>query len=111
MFFMPLVAPGASVVSQLDGDFCNPELLWAFHLGQFALSRLDPCSSIVVVGPDVVNTAIHHVLILPLVGHSEDKSLAFAFASQNELMTESGNTIVWFLDSVHLTCPTHACGK
>ncbi|KAJ9065834.1 hypothetical protein DSO57_1015465 [Entomophthora muscae] len=31
----------------------------------------------------VVNTAIHHVSILPSVGHFEDKSLAFAFASQN----------------------------
>ncbi|KAJ9055458.1 hypothetical protein DSO57_1003955 [Entomophthora muscae] len=31
--------------------------------------------------PIVVNTAIHHVLILPLVGHFKDKSLAFAFAS------------------------------
>ncbi|KAJ9061513.1 hypothetical protein DSO57_1019856 [Entomophthora muscae] len=59
----------------------------------------------------VVNTAIHHILILPLVGHFEDKSLAFAFTSQNELMTESGSTIVWFLDSAQLTCPTHACGK
>ncbi|KAJ9051225.1 hypothetical protein DSO57_1006477 [Entomophthora muscae] len=58
-----------------------------------------------------VNTAIHHVLILPLVGHFKDKSFAFTFASQNELMTQSGNTIVCFLDSAHLTCPTHACGK
>ncbi|KAJ9062929.1 hypothetical protein DSO57_1005441 [Entomophthora muscae] len=59
----------------------------------------------------VVNAAIHHVLILPLLGHFGDKSLAFAFASQNELMTESGNTIVWFLDPVQLTHPTHAGGK
>ncbi|KAJ9076858.1 hypothetical protein DSO57_1039600 [Entomophthora muscae] len=35
----------------------------------------------------------------------------FAFASQNKLMTESGNTIFWFLDSAHLTCLTHACGE
>ncbi|KAJ9080039.1 hypothetical protein DSO57_1029272 [Entomophthora muscae] len=59
----------------------------------------------------VVNTAIHHVLILPLVGHFKDKSLAFTFASQNELMTVSGNPIFRFPDSVQLTCPTHAGGK
>ncbi|KAJ9074572.1 hypothetical protein DSO57_1005023 [Entomophthora muscae] len=57
----------------------------------------------------VVNATIQHVVISPLVGHFEDKSLAFAFASQNELMTESGNMIVWFFDSAQLTCPTHAC--
>ena len=62
-------------------------------------------------GGNVVNNGIHHVLILPLVGHFEDKSLAFAFASQNELITESGNMIVWFPDSAQLTCPTHTCGK
>ncbi|KAJ9086188.1 hypothetical protein DSO57_1006699 [Entomophthora muscae] len=54
---------------------------------------------------NVVNATIHHVLNLPLVGHFEEEPLAFAFASQNELMTKSGNTIVWFLDSVQLTCP------
>ncbi|KAJ9062121.1 hypothetical protein DSO57_1014005 [Entomophthora muscae] len=59
----------------------------------------------------VVNIAIHHVLILPLVGHFEEKSLAFAFASQNELMTESGSTIFWFLDPAQLTLPPHADGK
>ncbi|KAJ9069474.1 hypothetical protein DSO57_1018253 [Entomophthora muscae] len=30
---------------------------------------------------DVVNNGIHHVLISPLLGHFEDKSLAFAFDS------------------------------
>ncbi|KAJ9050054.1 hypothetical protein DSO57_1018055 [Entomophthora muscae] len=59
----------------------------------------------------VVNNGIHHVLILPLLGHFEDKSLAFAFDSQNELASASGNMIVWFPDSAQLTCPTHACGK
>ncbi|KAJ9049468.1 hypothetical protein DSO57_1024045 [Entomophthora muscae] len=48
---MPLVAPSTSVMSQLDGDLCNPELLWAFHLGQFSLERLDPYSGVFVVGP------------------------------------------------------------
>lgn len=48
---MPLVAIGASVMSQLDGDLCNPESLWEFHLGQFVLGRLDPSSGVVVVGP------------------------------------------------------------
>ncbi|KAJ9074365.1 hypothetical protein DSO57_1007214 [Entomophthora muscae] len=59
----------------------------------------------------VVNNGIHHVLISPLVGHFEDKSLAFAFNSQNELASASGNMIVWFPESAQLTCPTHACGK
>ncbi|KAJ9076011.1 hypothetical protein DSO57_1030213 [Entomophthora muscae] len=44
-------------------------------------------------------------------GLFEDKLLAFAFASQNELMTESGNTIVWFLDPAQLTFPTSAGSK
>ncbi|KAJ9058577.1 hypothetical protein DSO57_1011031 [Entomophthora muscae] len=52
-----------------------------------------------------------HVSISPSVGHFEDESLAFAFASRNELMAESGNTIVQFLDPVQLTCPTHAGGE
>ncbi|KAJ9071509.1 hypothetical protein DSO57_1036165 [Entomophthora muscae] len=59
----------------------------------------------------VVNTAFYHVSILPLVGHFKDKYLAFAFVSQNELMTKSGSTISWFLDPAQLTCPTHADGK
>ncbi|KAJ9060199.1 hypothetical protein DSO57_1033412 [Entomophthora muscae] len=59
----------------------------------------------------VVNNGIHHVLISPLLGHFEDKSLAFAFDSQNELASASGNMIVWFPDSAQLTRPTHACGK
>ncbi|KAJ9061684.1 hypothetical protein DSO57_1018245 [Entomophthora muscae] len=59
----------------------------------------------------VVNNGIHHVLILPLLGHFEEKSLAFAFDSQNELASASGNMIVWFPDSAQLTRPTHACGK
>ncbi|KAJ9068039.1 hypothetical protein DSO57_1032744 [Entomophthora muscae] len=59
----------------------------------------------------VMNTAIHHVLILPLVGHFKDKSLAFAFASQKNLMTESESSIVLFLDPAQLTCPTNAGGK
>ncbi|KAJ9080824.1 hypothetical protein DSO57_1020810 [Entomophthora muscae] len=37
----------------------------------------------------VVNNSIHHVLILPLVGHFEEKSLAFAFDSQNELVPDA----------------------
>ncbi|KAJ9069999.1 hypothetical protein DSO57_1013103 [Entomophthora muscae] len=59
----------------------------------------------------VVNNGIHHVLILPLVGHFEDKSLASTFDSQNELASASGNMIVQFPDSAQLTRPTHACGK
>ncbi|KAJ9060816.1 hypothetical protein DSO57_1026864 [Entomophthora muscae] len=59
----------------------------------------------------VVNAAIHHVLILPLLGYFEDKSLSFAFSLQNEAGSKLGNTIVWFPDSAQLTCPTHACGK
>ncbi|KAJ9084877.1 hypothetical protein DSO57_1019517 [Entomophthora muscae] len=59
----------------------------------------------------VVNNSIHHVLILPFLGHFEDKSLAFAFDSQNKLASASGNMIVWFPDSAQLTCPTHACGE
>ncbi|KAJ9081849.1 hypothetical protein DSO57_1010522 [Entomophthora muscae] len=59
----------------------------------------------------VVNNGIHHVLILPLVGHFEDKYLAFALDSQNKLVSASGNMIVWFPDSVQLTCSTHAFGK
>ncbi|KAJ9058781.1 hypothetical protein DSO57_1008590 [Entomophthora muscae] len=59
----------------------------------------------------VVNNGIHHVSILPLLGHFEDKSLVFAFDSQNELASASGNMIVWLPDSAQLTCPTHACGK
>ncbi|KAJ9066822.1 hypothetical protein DSO57_1005785 [Entomophthora muscae] len=39
----------------------------------WALSMVGPM-------PGVVNTAIHHVLILPLLGYFEDKSLSFAFA-------------------------------
>ncbi|KAJ9069554.1 hypothetical protein DSO57_1017358 [Entomophthora muscae] len=54
---------------------------------------------------------IHHVSILPLLGHFKDESLAFAFNSQNELASASGNMIVWFPDSAQLTHPTHACGK
>ncbi|KAJ9077758.1 hypothetical protein DSO57_1013606 [Entomophthora muscae] len=42
----------------------------------------------------VMNNSIHHVLILPLVGHFEDKYLAFAFDSQNKLASASGNMIV-----------------
>ncbi|KAJ9071539.1 hypothetical protein DSO57_1035920 [Entomophthora muscae] len=59
---------------------------------------------------DVVNATIHHVLILPLLGYFEDKSLFFAFALQNEAGSGLGNTIVQFPDPVQLTCPTHACG-
>ncbi|KAJ9050874.1 hypothetical protein DSO57_1010212 [Entomophthora muscae] len=59
----------------------------------------------------VMNNGIHHVLISPLLGHFKDKSLAFAFDSQNELASASGSMIVWFPDSAQLTCPTHACGK
>ncbi|KAJ9068601.1 hypothetical protein DSO57_1027012 [Entomophthora muscae] len=59
----------------------------------------------------VMNNSIHHVLISPLLGHFEDKSLAFAFISQNELASASGNMIVQFPDSAQLTCPTHSCGK
>ncbi|KAJ9085205.1 hypothetical protein DSO57_1016190 [Entomophthora muscae] len=63
------------------------------------------------VRDSVVNNGIHHVLISPLLGHFKDKSLAFAFDSQNELASSSGNEIVWFPDSAQLTHPTHACGK
>ncbi|KAJ9063543.1 hypothetical protein DSO57_1000121 [Entomophthora muscae] len=66
---------------------------------------------IIYINKPVMNTAIYHVLILPLVGHFKDKSLAFAFASQNEFMTELGSTIVQFLNPVQLTCPIHAGGK
>ncbi|KAJ9063940.1 hypothetical protein DSO57_1035653 [Entomophthora muscae] len=59
----------------------------------------------------VVNATIHHVLVLPLMGHFKGKPLAFAFASQNESGSELGNSTVWFLDPAQLTCPTHACGK
>ncbi|KAJ9058166.1 hypothetical protein DSO57_1015202 [Entomophthora muscae] len=59
----------------------------------------------------VVNAAIHCVLILPLLGYFEDKSLSFSFALQNEAGSELGNTIAQFPDSAQLTCPTHACGK
>ncbi|KAJ9087405.1 hypothetical protein DSO57_1033639 [Entomophthora muscae] len=59
----------------------------------------------------VVNNSIHHVSISPLVGHFEDKYLAFAFDSQNELASASENMIVWFPDSAQLTRPTHACGE
>ncbi|KAJ9076169.1 hypothetical protein DSO57_1028827 [Entomophthora muscae] len=58
--------------------------------------------------PLVVNNGIHHVLILPLLGHFEDKSLAFAFDSQNELASTSGNMIVWFPDSAATYLP-HSC--
>ncbi|KAJ9070209.1 hypothetical protein DSO57_1010902 [Entomophthora muscae] len=68
-------------------------------------------TGILVVVDRVVNNGIHHVLILPLVGHFEDKSLDFAFDPQNEVVSASGNMIVWFPDSTQLTCPTHACGK
>ncbi|KAJ9077696.1 hypothetical protein DSO57_1014318 [Entomophthora muscae] len=59
----------------------------------------------------VMNNGIHHILILPLLGQFEDKSLAFAFDSQNELASASESMIVWFPDSAQLTRPTHACGK
>ncbi|KAJ9067321.1 hypothetical protein DSO57_1000900 [Entomophthora muscae] len=59
----------------------------------------------------VVNAAIHHVLILPLLGNFEDKSLSFAFALQNESGSKLGNSIVQFPDFAQLTCPTHACDK
>ncbi|KAJ9074364.1 hypothetical protein DSO57_1007213 [Entomophthora muscae] len=39
----------------------------------------------------VVNNGIHHVLILPLLGHFKEKSLVFAFDSQNKLASASGN--------------------
>ncbi|KAJ9081479.1 hypothetical protein DSO57_1014212 [Entomophthora muscae] len=42
----------------------------------------------------VVNNSIYHVSILPLVGHFEDKALAFAFEPRNELVSASGNMIV-----------------
>ncbi|KAJ9051749.1 hypothetical protein DSO57_1002011 [Entomophthora muscae] len=80
---------------------------WAFTAYKDAqLVRLDPVS----LSGVVVNSGIHHVLILPLLGHFKDKYLAFAFDSQNELASASGNMIVWFPDSAQLTCPTHACG-
>ncbi|KAJ9056520.1 hypothetical protein DSO57_1032248 [Entomophthora muscae] len=59
----------------------------------------------------VVNAAIHHVLISPLLGYFEDKSLSFAFALQNEAGSKLGNTIVQFPDPAQLTHLTHACGK
>ncbi|KAJ9054649.1 hypothetical protein DSO57_1011880 [Entomophthora muscae] len=59
----------------------------------------------------VMNAAIYHVSISPSMGYFEDKSLSFAFFPQNEPISKLGNTIVWFLDSAQLTCPTHACGK
>ncbi|KAJ9067204.1 hypothetical protein DSO57_1001841 [Entomophthora muscae] len=59
----------------------------------------------------VVKAAIHYVLILPLLGYFEDKSLSFAFALQNEAGSKLGNTIFQFPDPAQLTCPTHACGK
>ncbi|KAJ9090147.1 hypothetical protein DSO57_1005318 [Entomophthora muscae] len=68
-------------------------------------------TSSLVSGHHVVNNGIHHVSISPLMGHFKDKSLAFAFDSQNELVSASGNMIVWFPDSAQLTCSTHACGK
>ncbi|KAJ9067829.1 hypothetical protein DSO57_1035151 [Entomophthora muscae] len=51
VLFVPFVTPGASVMGQTNGNLRNSKLLWALHLSQLALGRLDPCSSIVVVGP------------------------------------------------------------
>ncbi|KAJ9053535.1 hypothetical protein DSO57_1023261 [Entomophthora muscae] len=59
----------------------------------------------------VMNAAIHHALISPLLGYFEDESLSFAFALQNEAGFKLGNTIVQFPDPAQLTCPTHACDK
>ncbi|KAJ9054553.1 hypothetical protein DSO57_1013040 [Entomophthora muscae] len=75
--------------------------------GILDVSHKDPVQLLVAV----VNNGIHHVLILPLLGHFEDKSLAFAFNSQNELASASGNMIVWFPDSAQLTRPTNTGGK
>ncbi|KAJ9071507.1 hypothetical protein DSO57_1036194 [Entomophthora muscae] len=58
----------------------------------------------------IMNAAIHHVLILPLMGYFEDKSLSFAFVPQNESVSKLGNKIFWFPNSAQLTYPTHACG-
>ncbi|KAJ9087614.1 hypothetical protein DSO57_1031398 [Entomophthora muscae] len=93
--------------------------VFAPHIGKHALVYLD---DIIVYSPlveqhhkdleeNVVNNSIHHVSILPLLGHFKDKSLVFAFDFQNELASTSGNMIVWFPDSAQLTCFTHACGK
>ncbi|KAJ9061323.1 hypothetical protein DSO57_1021783 [Entomophthora muscae] len=48
---------------------------------------------------DVVNAAIHHVLISPSIGYFEDKSLSFTFALLNESGSELRNYIVQFPDS------------
>ncbi|KAJ9084593.1 hypothetical protein DSO57_1022926 [Entomophthora muscae] len=83
-------------------------LTWDQFTHQWKISQATAIQELIKF---VVNNDIHHVLILPSVGHFEDKFLAFSFASQNELVSESGNMIVWFPDSAQLTCPTHAGGK
>ncbi|KAJ9052174.1 hypothetical protein DSO57_1036863 [Entomophthora muscae] len=57
-----------------------------------------------------MNAAIHHILISPPMGYFKDKSLSFAFAPQNEFVSKLGNTIVWFPDSLQLSCPTNTSG-
>ncbi|KAJ9088195.1 hypothetical protein DSO57_1025541 [Entomophthora muscae] len=47
----------------------------------------------------VVNVAIHHFSILPLMGYFINKYLSFSFASQNELMSKLVNIIFWLPDS------------
>ncbi|KAJ9049769.1 hypothetical protein DSO57_1020994 [Entomophthora muscae] len=70
--------------------------------------RLDGNNKFNAKSASVVNNGIHHVSISPLVGHFEDKSLAFAFDSRNELASALGNMIVWFPDSAATHSP-HSC--
>ncbi|KAJ9088565.1 hypothetical protein DSO57_1021836 [Entomophthora muscae] len=58
-----------------------------------------------------VNVNIYALLILPLLGSFEGKSLAFAFSLQNELIPKDDNSSVCLPCPVQLTCPNHACDK
>ncbi|KAJ9051182.1 hypothetical protein DSO57_1007023 [Entomophthora muscae] len=65
--------PKFNIVLGLDGlQRNNPHVDWATS----ALTI--KCEG---VNHNVVNATIHHVLILPLVGHFKDKYIVLAFAS------------------------------
>ncbi|KAJ9084709.1 hypothetical protein DSO57_1021474 [Entomophthora muscae] len=105
----PTIETETLVLSQCPEFYAEDTLilLQATYLRLFWLGSM----WIWVMIPHVVNDAIHRVLISPLLGYFEDKSLSFAFALQNEAGSELENTIVQCPDPAQLTCPTHACGE
>ncbi|KAJ9076428.1 hypothetical protein DSO57_1026355 [Entomophthora muscae] len=97
-----VLIPASPILGSTDPD-ASPLLCYPGSQGieEDQLHRILTINALTRGMKIIVNAAIHSILILPSVGHFEDKSLAFA--TQNELMTNSGNPIVWFPDP----CATH----